>query len=111
VTTLPSTDIGDITLAYPDSISIPSDFANYAALGYFVPNDFIEVLDKVNITMGTEDGTSGNQVVIYLRAGYTGTLDLNSNDYITVFAHPSATVSNSGGTDVVVTPHNGAAGL
>jgi len=57
----------------------------------------------------TEDGTNGNEIVIYFRS--PNTLDLASNDYVTVYAHPSSTVNNSGGTGVTIIPFNGAAGL
>jgi len=57
----------------------------------------------------SEDGTSGNEIIIYFRS--PNTLDLASNDYITVYAHPSSTVNNSSGTGVTIIPFNGAAGL
>ena len=102
-------------VAVPGAWTIPSGYADYAALltahGYLIGNDTIEVFDNANITITDEDGTENNPIVIYLRAGYSGTLDLNSNDYITVYYHPSATISNSGGTAVTATPFNGAAGL
>jgi len=113
--TLPASIDNETIIAVPANWKIPTDHADYATLlaahGYLIGNDGIEVLDNANITITDEDGTSGNLITIYLRASYSGTLDLNSNDYIQVFAHPSATVSNSGGTDVVVKKFNGAAGL
>ena len=77
--------------------------------GYLIGNDTIEIFDNANITITDEDGTVNNPIVIYLRAAYSGTLDLNTNDYFTVYAHPSATVSNSGGTEATVKKFNGAA--
>lgn len=106
---------GTVDIAIPFVHRIPTDYADYAAIvtayGYLMGNDIIEVMDDANITITDEDGTDGNPITIYLRAGYSGTLDLNSNDYIKVFAHPAATVSNSGGSGVTVTKFNGAAGM
>jgi hypothetical protein len=114
--TLPVGGIDNTTIiAAPGAWTIPGGYADYATLltahGYLIGNDTIEVFDNANITITDEDGVASNPIVIYLRAGYSGTLDLNSNDYINVFAHPAATVSNAAGADVVVTKFNGAAGL
>ena len=97
------TDIGSIVVACPASLRIPEDYADYATIGYLISGDSLEVMDNANITLGTEDGWT-----VYLRAGYSGTFDANSNTG-TLFAHPSAILSNVG--SVAVTRFNGAAGL
>ena len=99
-----ATDLGGMMiLAAPITATIPGDYADYATLGGFVSGDIIEVFDDANITLVSEDGW-----IVYLRAGYSGTFDANSNTG-TLFYHPSATISNVG--SVTATPFNGAAGL
>ena len=112
---LPASVTGAVAVAVPGAWAIPSGYADYAALltahGYLIGKDTIEVTDKANITIVDEDGTSGNEIKIYFRAGYSGTFDLGSNTYWKVFMHPSGTCTNCAGTGVDVEPFNGAAGL
>ena len=106
-----------IVVEIPITISIPGDYADWAtyetALPYLVPNDRLYlrgVAAQGTVTLDAEDdGTLGNEIVIYFRG--EGTLDLASNDYITVYHHPNATISNSAGTGITLIPFNGAAGL
>ena len=123
VLTLPTADLGGIvtfdTSGDNVSVNFPGDYATWAAFETIypnlVPNDRITyTAASENITLDADDdGTVGNQIILWMWPGYNDIIDLASNDYITVYAAPWAVakITNSAGTGVVIKTVNGAAGL
>ena len=111
--TLPASIDNTTVIAVPGSWNIPNDYATYAdlltAVGYLIGDDAIRVLSNADITITDEDGTSGHPIMIYLREGYSGVLDLNHNDYYTIYASVSANIINTDGTDVNILYYFGGA--
>jgi len=111
--TLPASIDNTTVIAVPGSWNIPNDYATYAdlltAVGYLIGDDAISVVDDANITITDEDGTSGHPIIINLLSWYRETLDLNHNDYYTIYTHPSGTITNSDGTDVNINYYNSGA--